>query len=438
MRFLYSGFLALITTACASAAPVDAPRDRSADLAAFEAGFLQVDQSLSEAERAEALARFAALQETAGAISDPEFELAIAEIVALSDNGHTMVLPARWATAFPTLGVRFLIAADGLFVADALDGYEELVGAPVATIDGHDLDALRAAWDRYFPGPEGYRDNAMYFFLEAPAMLHAAGLAAREDAVELTLADGRTESVGVADGWPAPTGVWAFLPSSREIQLAKAGRIAGDPFYLQDPDAYFRVVELPDADAAYVQFRANVYFDDEGDMRAETTAAIDRLRALAPKAVIVDQRLNLGGDLNTTHDLMQAIPEIVGPDGRVVALISGRTFSAGIASTAYLKQAGGDRVTLVGSPAGDALEFWAEGGPFALPDTGALVAIATERHNYMTGCPEDDCHISIREHPIAIDDLEPDVLVRPTYEDIAAGRDPLMAAALALIAADGG
>mgnify|MGYP006147918211 CR=1 FL=1 len=41
---------------------------------------------------------------------------------------------------------------------------------------------------------------------------------------------------------------------------------------------------------------------------------------------------------------MQAIPEIVGADGHVYAITSGRTFSAGIASVAYLKQAAGDLV----------------------------------------------------------------------------------------------
>ena len=30
-----------------------------------------------------------------------------------------------------------------------------------------------------------------------------------------------------------------------EIQLAEAARVAGDPLYLQDPEALFRLVELP-------------------------------------------------------------------------------------------------------------------------------------------------------------------------------------------------
>jgi hypothetical protein len=406
--------------------------DRSEDLAAFEEQFLAVDQSFTDEARAEAVERFAALQREASGLSDAEFELAVAEISGLADNGHTGILVGRWAGAFSRLGVRFLITDDGLHVADAVPEYEDLVGAKVLSVGGHDLEALRATWARYFRGRAGRRDNAMYAFLESPEILHAAGLSESPEAVDFVRDGGRTVRIGTTETWPAAEGVWRWIPQAREIQLSEAGRVAGDPLYLQDPEALFRLVELPEAGAVYVQFRANHSFGEGKGMRARATEAATRLREISPSVVIVDQRFNFGGDLNNTRDLMQAIPEIVGPDGHVYAIVSGRTFSAGISSVGYLKQAGGERVTIIGSPVGDPLEFWAEGSPIRLPQSGALIGVATERHNYMTGCQEADCHGSIRRNPIRVQSLEPDVAPEVTYAEVVGGKDPYLEAALEL------
>ncbi|MGB5527916.1 MAG: hypothetical protein WBN79_13705 [Gemmatimonadota bacterium] len=423
---------AIVTGSLALAGQAAGQADRSQDLGAFDRQFLQVDRSFSDEARTEAMERFEALKRRANEMSDAEFELAIAEISALADNGHTGVLVGRWAAAFNRLGVRFLIADDGLFVADAVPEYEDLVGSKVVTLAGQDLDALRNVWARYYRGRAGRRDDAMYAFVESPEILHAAGLSSSPESVELVFEGGRTVEVGVTDAWPEPQGMWRWISQAREIELAEAGRVAGNPLYLQDPDTTFRYGELPVDGVAYVQFRANHLFDG-GNLKAQSALALKALREASPRAMIVDQRFNFGGNLNDTRDFMQAIPEVVGPDGRVFVIVSGRTFSAGISSVGYLKQAGGDRVTIIGAPVGDPLEFWAEGSPMRLPDTGILIGVATERHNYQTGCPEDDCHGSIRLNPIAVESLEPDVQPEVTYADVVEGRDPYLEAALKLV-----
>jgi hypothetical protein len=407
--------------------------DRSEDLAFFERHFLQVDRSFSEAELKQAEVRLVELGRSVDQLTPAQFELALARIAALSHNGHTAVLIGRWPDAFNRLGVRFLLADDGLYVADATPEYEALVGSRIVKIEGHDLDALRRAWSAYYPRSPSGRDEAIHVFLESPELLHAAGLAASPGGVTLRLADGTEATVGTTSAWPKPQGINRFIPRARIVELAEAGRIQTPPLSLRDTPKYFRLVELPEQEAVYLQFRANHDFGG-GDMRAETTHAIVRLRKIAPTFVIVDQRLNFGGDLNNTRDLMKAIPDIVGPHGRIVAITSGRTFSAGIASVGYLKQAGGDRVTIVGAPIGDGLEFWAEGDAITLPNSGTTLLFATERHNYMTGCPESDCHESIQRDPIRVPTLEPDIQPRMDYADIVHGRDPDLEAALALFA----
>ena len=408
------------------------PGDRSATIDAFEKGFVLYDVSYSATRREEALAAVARMRLDAGVMSDARFELELARIAALAGNGHSLVLAAPWASRYPRLAVRFAITDDGLHIADAQPPHEALIGARVTGVDGHALAELRTTWSRYAPGREGYRDQTLPVFLESPVLLHAAGLARDSTRLMLTLADGRSVDVGTADGWPEPEGIWRFMPQPRVLELARAGRVSGEPLYVQESESFFRVVPLPERDAVYVQFRANIDFTGRTDMRTLTTAAIDSLRMRAPRFVIVDQRLNLGGDLNTTRALMQAIPEIVGDDGLVFAITSGRTFSAGIASLGYLKQAARERLVIVGAPIGDELEFWAEGDPLRLPN-GSLVLRATERHNYRTGCQEDDCHGNIRRNPIRVESLEPDVRPRFDYGHLVAGRDPYLEEVLARI-----
>jgi hypothetical protein len=179
-----------------------------------------------------------------------------------------------------------------------------------------------------------------------------------------------------------------------------------------------------------VQLRYNNHVDGQrvNDFVERATALI---REQQPRHLIVDLRLNSGGDLNTTRDFMQILPALLPDNGTIYAITSGRTFSAGIASLGYLKQAGGDRVRIVGEPIGDELEYWAEGSLTELPVSKAQILNATERHNYQTGCPEPDCHASIRDHPIRVRSLAPDLLTPLRYEDYRRGIDPALDAIIA-------
>src|SRR4029077_13790008 len=89
------------------------------------------------------------------------------------------------------------------------------------------------------------------------------------------------------------------------------------------------------------------------------------------KNVVLHMRFNGGGDLQLTRGFMASLPDRLSPGGRVVVLTSPWTFSAAISSIGYLKQAGDDRVVLVGEAPGDCLQFWAEGLPFRLPSSRA-------------------------------------------------------------------
>lgn len=400
--------------------------DFSGDMKQLRA-FLDADKSYSPAERAEAETAFAKLKAGAANMSAAQFQLAVAHIAAVARNGHTMLLPGVWAHQFNRVPLQYHVFADGVRVIHAPEAMRDLLGARVVAIDGQTADALRQAFGTYFGARESKRDEWVGFFLESPALLHAAGLAKAADrvSVQFQLASGASLSRDLPATLDPPKGeIYDFLDNSRLVGFAAENVVppGNVPLYLSKPGQAFLFTAMPELDANYVHLRINKsYYDQKIDAFLGTVRTA--LKKSAAKNLIVDLRLDGGGDLNTTGAFWEKLPSLLPADARVFVLTSGRTFSAGITSAGYIKQALPGRVTIVGEPIGDFLEFYAEGGVMALPVSKAILLPATERHNYTTGCPEADCHSSIRDYPIRVPSLEPDIAAPLTYADYRAGRD---------------
>src|SRR5688572_21292657 len=166
-------------------------KHRAEDLATFEERFFKVDRSFDVKERQQATERIAALRNSAPTLSAAQFELALAEIVALAHNAHSAVQSGRWGARFNRLPVSFILFDDGLRVGSS-EADPSLQGLAVEAIAGKSLDDLRQAWSRYQPGPSGWRDQHIVNFIESPELLHAAGIASSADRVEIAFrrADG--------------------------------------------------------------------------------------------------------------------------------------------------------------------------------------------------------------------------------------------------------
>jgi hypothetical protein len=412
MRRLKQILLAIASTLAAAAAPTGADVDAVRD-------FVARNRAYTPAERTEALGEVGRLPDLIG---DPaRFELAAAHIAALADNGHSVLLPTQWPLRYPRSPVHLGLFADGLYVIAAPAPYAALLHRRVIAIDGHPWQEVRRAYAAYQGGTQPFRDQFVTLFMETPALLVAAGLGTESDALRLTLDTG---PVSIPARLDPPQGEAAF--TGRSPLIDGAASLPRLPLYLENSDTASRFVFLPEIDAAYVHLKEirGLRFD------AFLAATLTELRARHPRHIIVDLRFNMGGDLNLARDFMAALPGIA--RGQLYAITSGRTFSAAIASLGYLKQAAGARLTIVGEPIGDRLEFWSEGNFIRLPGLGAAMLYASERHNYTTGCPEADCHAAIRLHPIRVRSLAPDLPTPLTFADYAAGRDPAMDA----IAAD--
>jgi hypothetical protein len=439
---LAAGIVLTTPTAMAQSSGPSVASLRS-DLASFRSEFLGRDNSYTAAQRAVAVARVERLESRLERVTPAFFELELARIVALADNGHTNSPGARRSPRYNRVPLRLVPFGTDFHVLRAGTAHADLLGARLAAIDGRPVADVRSVAHALWGGTPAFRDRQVPFFLESPEQMHALGVTRAGDGAtyRFVLPGGRTVERRIAADPPDPArerqgaerwlspeplasdgGTWRHLLATTQV-----------PWSLREVNLPFRWRVVPELDAVVVQLRTNR--DAPGrPIRAFLDSVTAGIRRANPRHVILDMRANGGGDLNTTRDFMQALPVLV--PGRLFALTSPWTFSAAISSIGYLKQAAGPRLTIVGEMVGDRLEFWAEGGPVYLQATGAAMTIATERHDYRTGCtPYRDCHGSVVRHPISVSSLAPGIEAPLTIDAYVAGRDPGMEAIAAALRA---
>lgn len=407
-----------------------------ADIAQFRTQFLDKDRAYSPAARKEAESRLAELEKNAPTLTPVRFDLAIAQIAALADNGHTLAFAAQRSRRYERADVRLVPFGEDFHVLRVKAENEDLLGARLVAIDGVPLAKLRELGRSLSGGVPAWRDRNVPYFLESPAQLRALGVGQGDAPPEYTFItrDGRTlkrsftvspvggdRVGGNATRWMFP--VLAPLEDRAWRTLLPEARA---PWALQEPVRRFRWRHDEALGTVIIDMRqsSNAQTEKLADFFAEVEKAV---ATHAPRHLVLDLRLNGGGDLTTTRDFAEKLPKLVG--GKIYALTSPWTFSAAISTLGYLKQAAPDRVLIVGEPVGDRLQFFAEGRPITLMHSKEVVLPATERHDYHTGCRQmDDCHRNVVTRPIAVKTLDPDITAPWTLEDYVAARDPAMEA----------
>ncbi|HVY87908.1 MAG TPA: hypothetical protein VG942_03520 [Hyphomonadaceae bacterium] len=432
---------ALPQAAPAGPRPMPTAEQRKDDLAAFRSKFLAVDKSYSPEARAEAEQRLSVLDAKVDTISNPAFELELARIVALANNGHTHYVLGSISRYYNRIPIRLSNFGADFDVVRAEEADADLLGAKLVSIDGHPIEELRKAGRQLWGGTDAWRDQFAFNLFESPELLFASNLAKANDAATYVFQtrDGRAVERKLAgepagDKRPFSNPVQVRYPEKLPLEDASwrtALSAAKAPWALQEGGEPFRWRAAPEVKGIVIELRQNV--DSDGHKIADALKTFqDAIDQTKPTNIVLDMRDNGGGNLNTTRVFMQSLPKLA--TGRVFVLTGPMTFSAAISSVGYLKQAGGDRVTIVGEPVGDRMMFWAEGRGADLPNNRGQIGLATQRHDYAGGCKAyTDCHFSVKVSPIAVASLAPDIAAPWTIEAYMAGRDPGMEAIIAAL-----
>jgi hypothetical protein len=434
MRFTHLVLATAIGLAMATAS-AETKGSFARDLDVAKRDYVMKSLAFSPADRAAALRYIDSIKPKANRMSKPEQMATVMRIAAFAHNGHDWL---KWGKGWAPdlrLPVRLIWLSDGIVIARSAPEYQRLLGARVTNIEGRSPDDLLVALRAFNGGPDNSIRWISAWQIDAPQLMQAMGLASHPDRMHLTLqlADGTTESLDMP-AVPVKTlpeiedgvGFWSHLPSANESQLGwrNAVQAPDDPLYLQEPTRLYRMRELPELDALYVQFRGN--YNGHGESVADFAADVQKkIAATSPHNIIVDERFNTGGNSMLTMDLMRQIGQRT--TGKVYVLTSNRTFSAGIVSTALIKHESKGRAVIVGEQVGDTLRWWSEGDASWLPHSGYGLAYTTGLWDLVHGCAKtkgcygDDFHAQV-------DGLTPEIVAPLTVDDWRQGKDAAMEA----------
>lgn len=334
-------------------------------------------------------------------ISDLEFGLGIARIVASIGDAHTS-LSASFPRRAPHVPISVEWMADGLIVtavSAAEPGAERWLGARVTHVGGVPAEDALAAVAEAIP-----HDNRSWLlrqsppYLVRPSLLRVLGLPVDESALELTLeTDTGTETVSLVAG--SDTGPLRTL--NDEARLAD-----------RHPERLFWY-ELLDDGVLYVRYRK---CRELLAFRDFATDVLEVVRDRAPQRLVLDLRGNTGGSsLQFSWFLLPGIRGSALDDpGRLFLLVDRGTYSSGSGNAIEVAET--TNATVIGEPTGGALNSYGEVRWFLLPNTGLAVTYSTKYHERRRGAEGDA--------------LVPDALVVPSSSDWKANRDPVLERAL--------
>jgi hypothetical protein len=325
-------------------------------------------------------------------------------------DGHMGLFPLAPAHRRPLhlLPVRVWAFPDGFHVL-ASPERPELVGARIVAIEGVPVEEVAAK-----VRPLVTRDNESSLLLRLPEfmitteVLHGLGIAPDATGARLTVerAGERSEVELRALAGPA---YWSAIG---EIWAPPAPPGVPTPLWLRNRDRTQWTATLDRGRAVYAAYQA---------VEDATTLGRRLVRlARSPKVrrVIVDVRLNGGGDNTTYGSLIGALRDpAINRRGELVLLTGRVTFSAAGNFAAEVKAA--TRARIVGEPAGGSPHNYGDSVAVELPSLGWTVYVPPQ-------------YVEVLGRKDERAELRPDVRVVPTSADHFVGRDPVLARALAL------
>lgn len=334
-------------------------------------------------------------------LQDHQIVVRMQELTASVGDGHTGVHLPLYFKRYPLALYWF---GHDLRVVAASKEYESALGKRVVGIGALDIDEVEARVRRCFPSAEN--ENEWYVlstspsFLVLPEVLHTLGIVPDLAKASFTLADAQGAR-SVLEVRPIELAVENGVPTLRLMPASK-----GEPLFRQKPGESFWFSYLPESQTVYVSFRG---YDSLGANAKKLFRFID---ANPTQRLVVDMRQNGGGDFfEGRKHLIQPIKQrpALNERGHLFVIVGRRTFSAALANAVDFRKE--TKAILVGEPIGERPNSYSENDELTLPNSRLVVSYSTRYYQFVD-----------EDVPAVL----PDERIDPSWEDYAAGRDPVM------------
>ena len=346
-------------------------------------------------------------------LSDDEVVMRLMRLIASAGVAHNSVAVPLDKGAFKRLPLVFHWYSDGLAVDSSPADYNEARRSRVLAIGNMTPEKLLAELTPYIPHEnDAWVHQQAAEYLVRSEILRHFGLVSAEGQVSLTLQKPNRGifkvSVGLVDPHDPVSLVTFTTPA-----FAKAISVPTPIFRSHPEENYYWYQYLTDQNALYIQYLqcASDPKQPFADFARKVLAEAD---AHPQSRVVIDMRFNGGGDDRIIGPLKSGLASRLKRLGQVYVLIGPGTFSSGVDNAIDLRQ--DLKASLVGEPTGGSPRAYGGIMPIVLPNSRIIVWYSTNLEGP---------GLNIRTPS-----LEPDRLVRYSFEDARAGRDPLLEAAL--------
>jgi hypothetical protein len=317
-------------------------------------------------------------------------------IANLIGDGHTYIKVPEDAADFPIDFQRF---GDEYRVAATAAGNENAVGARVIKIQNTPIARAQELLLSLTPPDETQvlRDSRTLGFLTTGIFLHGEGIIPDRNVARYTLVDDKGKEFTIDVHAVAPGEIsklnWIFAFKER-------------PLFRQKPGDNFWYTYLPDSHAVYCSFRG---YKDLGN---QSKGLLDLIKQQHPDKVVIDMRLNGGGDYNQgLKYLVHPIRDLVDINrkGHLFVLVGPNTFSAAMSNSAHFRYQ--TNAILVGQQIGEKPNSYQEAREVKLPNSHWTVRYSVKFYKF----------VETGENLI-----QPDQEIIPSWDDYRSGRDPVL------------
>lgn len=335
-------------------------------------------------------------------LQDHEIVVGLMRVAALPGDAHTTV--QRWS-GFHRLPLRLERLADAFYVVAAEASLTEALGARLVAVGNVEAAALEAGATRLVS-----HENDAWLRNQVPDLLVVT---------EVLQSLGATASPTGARVWlQQPSGPLLALdlearsPSPPLIGLTTAAGLP-TPLREQRLNENYWMAPLEGSRAIYLQY--NRCQNGPEPFEAFADRVFRLLDGGGADRLIVDVRYNGGGNSDVDDPLISGLRgrSAWRARGRVFCLMDSGTFSSAVWTANDLRGVG---ATLVGTPTGGKPNAYGNVQTLLLPNSRLAVSYSTRSFRIIEG-----------SDPAS---LAPAVTVEPTIEDLRAGRDPVLDAAL--------
>jgi hypothetical protein len=324
-------------------------------------------------------------------------------------DGHTELNIGQQSVGFHRMPLSLYFFEQKLYITAAHDAHADLVGGVITHIN-------HVPTDKAFKALQGSmsRDNEMEYLHAGPGyliiteLLHCLGITSGPSEAGLTIVindekiiERKFQGLAVND---YSNGPWVDFRSLNNLET---------PLYLTQPNARYWHQYLPEHKTMYFNFSRVNNQKGKPSIKKFVSALFKEIDEKKPEKLIIDFRLNNGGNYNLSRPLIEAIKsrDWLNQKGSVWAISGRRTFSAASIACLFLLQE--TNTTLVGEP-GRTHPNQADNNEYMnLPNSGFLIEYTTKIKKHWPDQPDAD------RVPV-------DIVLPPTFEGYSKGIDGVL------------